>query len=364
MKTFGNLYSSIISFENLLLASQKARKGKRFKESCSRFEFNLERELFLLQQELTDMTYCHGGYRNFFVFDPKQRLISAAPYRDRVVHHALCNIVEPIFDRSFIADSYACRKNKGAHAAANRYTKYARKYRYVLKCDIKKYFHSIDQDILLSIITKKITCPDIIWLINEIICSRRDTASLVYFPGDTLFTPLLRQNGIPIGNLTSQFFANVYLDGFDHFVKQTLRLPYIRYVDDFVAFAESKEQLNEAKEQMNSYLDRLRLKMHENKSRVYRVTDGVRFLGYRMFPDHRLLDKGNVLRMRRKMKKLSDGFRDGEIAFSTVHQSIQSWVGHAAHADTWKIRGKVLGSVVFQRGDAGEASGRFVEQQP
>ncbi len=363
MKTFKNLYPDIISFENLLLASRKARKGKRFKESCSRFEFNLEGELLSLQQELTEMTYCHGGYRDFFIFDPKQRLISAAPYRDRVVHHALCNIVEPIFDRSFISDSYACRKNKGAHAAVNRYTRYARKYRYVLKCDIKKYFSSIDQEILYSILTRKIKCPNTIWLLNEILCSRRDTSNLVYFPGDSLFTPMQRKKGIPIGNLTSQFFANVYLDGFDHFVKETLRLPYIRYVDDFVAFADCKYQLKEAKEQMNGYLDTLRLKMHPNKSRVYRVTDGVRFLGYRMFPDHRLLDKGNVLRMRRKLKILSDGYNEGTVSFATVHQSIQSWVGHAAHADTWKIREKVLGSVVFQRGDARGASGRFVEQQ-
>jgi RNA-directed DNA polymerase len=254
MKTYNNLYPQILSFDNLLLASRKARKGKRFKESCARFELNLEKELLRVQQELEDMTYRHGGYRDFIVFDPKQRLISAAPYRDRVVHHALCNVIEPVFERSFIDDTYACRKGKGTYAAVNRYTQYARRYRYVLKCDVRKYFQSIDHAILMSLISRKIRCRQTMELIKEILCSRCDDSSHFYFPGDDLFTPFQRPKGIPIGNLTSQFFANVYLDGFDHFVQEVLRLPYIRYVDDFVAFADSSKKLYNAKAEMVNYL--------------------------------------------------------------------------------------------------------------
>lgn len=350
MKSYNNLYPAIISFTNLLRASEKARKGKRFKASCAAFELNLETELVRLFDDLEQMTYRHGRYRQFMVCDPKQRVISAAPYRDRVVHHALCNIVEPLFDRSFIHDTYACRTGKGTHKAVDRYTCYARKYRYVLKCDIRKYFHCIDHEILKGILFRKIHCEKTRWLIGQIIDSHHDTAHVFYFQGDTLFDAIERKKGIPIGNLTSQFFANAYLDAFDHFIKEELRLPYIRYVDDFVAFSDSARELQDTKRAMEEYLAGLRLVLHANKSRVYRVSDGVRFLGYRIFPQHRLLDKQNILHMRRKLQTLQQQYRDGQVNLSSIHQSIQSWIGHAAHADTWKLRARVLGGVFFQRG--------------
>ncbi len=144
MKSHNHLFAQITAFDNLLLAARRAQKGKRFKPGCARFNLNLERELLRLQQELVAGTYRHGPYHDFFINDPKRRLISAAPYRDRVVHHALCNVIEPLFDRTFIHDTYACRRDKGTHAAVNRYTHYARRYRYVLKCDVRKYFPSIE----------------------------------------------------------------------------------------------------------------------------------------------------------------------------------------------------------------------------
>ena len=352
------------AFDNLLRAAQKAQKGKRFKEACAVFNLNLEKELLRLQRKLKEQSYRHSDYRNFFIYDPKQRLISAAPYRDRVVHHALCNIIEPIFDRAFIHDTYACRKGKGIHAAANRYAQYARKYRYVLRCDIQKYFQSIDHDILLGIVSRKIRCPRTLWLIDEIVHSRNDTNWLFYFAGDDLFTPLRRKKGIPIGNLTSQFFANVYLDGFDHFVKEILRLPYIRYVDDFVSFSNDKVRLYHAKQAMTDFLSSLRLKVHPKKCRTYKVNEGVTFLGYRIFPTHRLLAKENALRTRRRLKTLSALYRDRKIPLTRVHQSVQSWIGHASHADTYRLRSRILGNVAFQRGEAGGAAGRLVEQQP
>jgi len=364
VKTYNDLFDKITTFDNLLKAAQKAQKGKRFKDACAIFNLNLEKELLRLQRKLKEQSYRHGSYRDFFVYDPKQRLISAAPYRDRVVHHALCNVIEPLFDRSFIDDTYACRKGKGTHAAVNKYSQYARKYRYVLKCDIQKYFQNVDHEILLGIVARKIRCAQTLWLIREIVGSRNDTTLLFYFEGDDLFTPLQRKRGIPIGNLTSQFFANVYLDGFDHFVKETLRLPYIRYVDDFVAFCNEKKRLQQTKQAMTDFLAFLRLKIHPKKCRVYRVSEGVRFLGYRIYPTHRLLGKDNALRMRRRLKKMSALYQEGQISLTRVHQSIQSWIGHASHADTYRLRSRILGSVVFQRGKARGAAGRFLEQQP
>lgn len=349
MKSHKNLFDQITSFDNLLKASQKAQKGKRFKEACALFNLNLEKELIQLQRELKEQTYQHGDYHDFFIYDPKKRLISAAPYRDRVVHHALCNVLEPIFDRSFIADSYACRKGKGTHAAVNRYSQYARKYKYVLKCDIQKYFQSIDHEILLRIIGRKIRCEETLRLIRVVVGSRNDRTSPFYFEGDDLFTPVRRGKGIPIGNLTSQFFGNVYLDSFDHFVKEALGLPYIRYVDDFVAFSNNKGQLREAKQAMTDFLSSLRLKVHSRKCRIYIVREGVRFLGYRIFPTHRLLGKDNVLRMKRRLKKLSVLYREGEIPLKRLHQSIQSWIGHASQADTYHLRSRILSSVAFYR---------------
>lgn len=364
MKTYNHLFDTISSFENLLLAARKAQRGKRFKKTTAVFNLNLEKELLSLQKDLQRGTFRHGGYRDFYIFDPKRRLISAAPYRDRVVHHALCNVIEPIFDRTFIFDSYACRAGKGTHAAVDRFTAFARKNRYVLKCDIQKYFQSVDHLILMEAVRRKIRCQRTLELIRKIITSREERGNIEYFKTDDLFTPYARVRAIPIGNLTSQFFANVYLNGFDHYVKETLRCRhYIRYVDDFVVFDDSKSRLQTVKALMGNYLDSLRLKLHKRKCRVYRVNDGVCFLGYRIFPTHRLLKKDNALRMRRKLKKFSCQYQAGMIDLREIQQSIQSWIGHACHADTYKLRKRLLGSVAFRRGETENAAGRLLEQQ-
>ena len=328
MKSHNNLFDEITSFQNLLLAAGKAQRGKRFKPATARFNLNLEKELLALQQELRNQDYRHGKYRDFFINDPKRRLISAAPYRDRVVHHALCNVIEPLFDRTFIYDSYACRRGKGTHAAVRRYSTFARKRRYVLKCDIQKYFQSVDHEILMGAIERKIRCRRTLRLIREIVGSRVDNRLCLYFKGDDLFTPIERRRAIPIGNLTSQFFANVYLNGFDHFVKERLGCRfYLRYVDDFVVFHDSKQRLHEIHRQMAEYLESLRLKMHKRKCRIYRVSDGVSFLGYRIFPTHRLLKKDNALRMRRRLKKMSRRYSNNNIGFRCVSTENLSGVG-------------------------------------
>ena len=276
-------------------------------------------------------------------------MISAAPYRDRVVHHALCNIIEPIFDKTFIYDSYANRKEKGTHRAILRYQHFSRKYPFVLKCDVKKYFPSIDHTILKSMIRRKIKCKETLWLIDLILeNSNLQETVMMYFPDDDLFTPLERRKGLPIGNLTSQFFANIYLNKFDHFVKEKLRRKgYVRYVDDFVIFGNDKDQLwadfNNIMEQMET----LRLKLHQKKSMVYRVKKGVIFLGHKIFPEFKLLRQENVISFRRKLKKMNKAYTKGRISRDQVTASVKGWVAHASFSNTYRLRKKVLAGFVF-----------------
>lgn len=200
MRTHKNLYEKIVSFQNLLKASKLAGRGKRFKNTTARFNFQLEKELWCLHQELVNKKYQPGKYHHFTIYEPKERIISAAPYRDRVVHHAINNILEPVFEPTFIHDSYATRKGKGTHAAIDRFQKFARINAYVLKCDIRKYFPSIHHGVLMALIKRKVVCVDTLCLLARIL------------------RPAI---GIPIGNLTSQFFANIYLSGLDHFIKKS-----------------------------------------------------------------------------------------------------------------------------------------------
>lgn len=216
--TYNDLYPKLCSFDNLLLAARKAQKGKRFKPGTARFNLRLEGEVLRLQRELQDRSYAPGRYKTFTVWESKKRRISAAPYRDRVVHHAFCNIVEPIFERGFIFDSYANRTGKGTHRALERLSRFCRRARYALKCDVAKYFESIDTRKLMGMLSGKISDEGVLWLAGRILGLEGGRSPC---------------RGIPIGNLTSQFFANLYLDGMDRFVKGTLLCRrYLRYVDD------------------------------------------------------------------------------------------------------------------------------------
>lgn len=284
----GTLFQRMTSFSNLLEAARLASRGKRFRPNVAVFALDLESELYQLQQELISRSYRPGPYRTFLVHEKKPRFISAAPFRDRVVHHALCNIIEPIFDRGFLFDSYACRKGKGTHAAVERASSYARRFRYVLKCDVEKYFPSIDHSVLLGLIAKRIWDEGALWLIRTILeGSNPQPEAMAYFPGDDLFTPFERRRGIPIGNQTSQFFANVYLDKLDHYVKEDLRARgYVRYVDDVLVFDHDKHRLHEVRSAIDAYLGQLRLRLHPRKCFVTTATAGFTFLGYRIFPTH------------------------------------------------------------------------------
>lgn len=351
MKRYSNLYPQIIKFENILLASRQAQKGKRFRDNILEFNYNLETELIRLQQKLTDKSYQPGAYRTFHLTNPKSRLISAAPYRDRVVHHALCNIIVPIFERTFIADSYANRLGFGTHRALKKFTHFARNSRYVLQCDIRKYFPTIDHIILKELIRRKIKCPDTLWLIDTLIENSNEQEIVIdYFPGDDLLTPVTRRRGLPIGNLTSQFFANIYLNGFDHFVKEQLKISkYVRYVDDFALFSDEREFLADARLAIEEYLAQLRLKIHPIKSQLFETKIGATFLGFRVFSNIIRVRNSNLHQARRRLKRLQTDYAQGKIEREKVNQSIQSWFAHLEHGDTWRLRQQIFTSLDWSR---------------
>jgi retron-type reverse transcriptase len=352
MKRRKHLYDTLVCFENLLQAARQAQRGKRFLPATLAFNHRLETELPRLQRELQTQTYQPGPYKTFTINDPKPRLISAAPYRDRVVHHALCNVLEPIFERGFIFDSYACRKNKGAHAAVDRLTHFMHGADFVLKCDLRKYFASVDHAILKALLRRKIGCEPTLALIDLIIDHGSPLeVNTDYFPGDHLFSPLERQLGLPIGNQTSQFFANVYLDPLDHYIKEELGYRrYIRYVDDFVVLADDVEQLWRLRDRIAAFLqENLRLRLHPQKQTVTPVTTGIDFLGYRVFPTHRRIRRTSGFRFRRNLKRMAVRYREGRIDAQQVQQRVAAWIGHAAHADTYGLRAALLDGVTFSR---------------
>ncbi len=354
MRRLKGLWPQVVSFDNLYLAWRRARRGKRSRAAVTAFALNLEKELLELQKALSERSYQPGDYRLFTLYERKPRIIAAAPFRDRVVHHALMNVVEPRLDRSFIYDSYACRRGKGVHAAVDRYQHWARRYPYVLKMDIHQYFPSVDHPLLKLALRRRIADARVLWLFELIIdCGPEDNNRVPqWFAGDDLLTPLERQVGIPIGNLTSQFLANLYLDALDHHIKERLRVSaYLRYVDDLVFLGEDKAALWRLADQLRLRLEALRLRPHPGKTQVFRTREGVDILGYRVFPERRLLRNDNGHRFARKMRRFGRAFSAGELDWADIDPSVQSWIGHARHADSRGLRRAIFNATVFHRGE-------------
>jgi len=350
MKTHKNLYPHIVSFENLYGAWRKARKGKRYKPVAAAFEQNLDVELTQLHQSLLSEDWVPGGFRSFTVHEPKRRKISAAPFHDRVVHHALVNVLEPIYERKFIDDSYANRKGKGTHKALDRCTQYMRRYRYVLQCDVQQFFPAVDHQVLKNTLAKTIACRSTLGLCAKIIDSgQRVLASeytMHYFPDDDLFAVDLPR-GLPIGNLTSQFWANVYLNPLDQFVKHDLKAGgYARYVDDFLLFADDKKTLHRWRESIINFLEGLRLTIHEQRAQPKPVTHGIPFLGFTVYPDHRRLKRSKGIAYRRHLKTLWRQYQTGEITREQGRASVMAWLGHVQHGDTVGLRRQLLREIV------------------
>lgn len=349
------LLESILSWDNLLEAYRKASRHKRGKGSVARFEHQLADHLLQLQRELAKHTYQPGGYVHFMIHDPKLRKISAAPFRDRVVHHALCNQIEPLFERSFIFDSYANRVGKGTHRAIDRLQFFAQRYRYVLRCDVVQFFPSVDHAILGSMLGRVLRDDDAEWLARLVLSSGNgvlaDEYDMVYFPGDTL-EAVLRPRGLPIGNLTSQFWANCYLNSFDHFVKRELRcLAYLRYVDDFALFSNSKAQLWDWKHAVIERQASLRLTIHETEAQVLPVSAGIPWLGFVVYPAHRRIKARNLVKFSRRLRERWEAYTQGQISFAEFDASVQGWINHVRYADTWGLRQHVLGQPLVMETD-------------
>lgn len=352
MKTYKRLFERLWTFENLWLAFHQARKGKRSKAAVAMFEYHLESNLLTLERELRDGSYRPGGYRHFYIQEPKTRKISAAPFRDRVVHHALCAVIQPIWEARFIDNSFACRVGKGTHRALDRAQGYARRYRYVLQGDIVQFFPSIDHQILRGLLARRIADPQTMALIEHLLASGAGVLDSEYtpqwFPGDDLLTPLERPRGLPIGNLTSQFWANVYLHELDTFVTQHLRCgAYVRYADDWLLFGDDKAVLHAQCQQIAGLLANLRLVLHDRKTQVYPVATGIPFLGFRLFPTYRRLKRPNVVRFKRRMRALLEQFADGTIPFDRLQASVSGWVAHARHGSTYRLREQLLSGIVI-----------------
>jgi len=342
------MFEKLISFENLLLAFRKAAKGKRSRSQVALFEHDLERNLWRLQEELKLQTYRPGKYVSFYIHEPKRRLISAAPFRDRVIHHALCNMTEPVFERSFIHDSYANRICKGTHRALDRCQYFSRRFPFVLQCDIKQFFPAIDHEILLRKLAAKIVDEKVLWLAKRILQSGEgvldEVYNMTYFGGDDLFAAN-RPRGLPIGNLTSQFWANVYLNSFDHFVKRQLRCAgYLRYVDDFMLFSDSKKVLWQAKYELAHRLSGLRLALHP-AAQPRPVVEGVPFLGFVIFPNKRRLKRRKGIHFGRKLRAMKKAVAQGELTTADLSASVVGWVNHVRFANTTGLRKAVLGAI-------------------
>lgn len=338
-----NLQEKLCSWLNLGWAYQNASRGKRGRGATAEFEYNLGDNLLDLETELTEKTYQPGAYSSFYIHEPKKRLISAAPFRDRVVHHALCNVTVPYFEELFIADSYANRVGKGTHRALDRCQGFAQKYKYVLQCDIAQFFPSIDHAVLRETLVSMLPDESVLWLLDRILASGEGVLAeeydLMYFPGDDLLAAN-RPRGLPIGNLTSQWWANCYLNPFDHFVRRELRCKaYLRYVDDFLLFSDEKRELMRWRDAIIKRLERFRLTLHKGSAHPRPVEEGIPFLGFVIFPDHRRLKQRKGFAFRRKLLYLLK-----TAGRETICASIQGWINHVHYGDTFRLRESVLGS--------------------
>ena len=350
--SFNNLYQQIASFDALYAAWERARRGKRRRSDVARFDSDAEYTLLQLEREVIAGSYRPGRYRSFFISEPKRRKISAAPFRDRVVHHALIGALEPIWEPRFSSASYACRRGKGTHRAADYAEHLLRRHRFVLKADVAQFFPSIDHNVLTALLARHIACRPTLMLCRTIMASGDGVLASEYrqhyFPGDDLFAAL-RPRGLPIGNLTSQFWANVLLHPLDTLLQRELRLPHVRYCDDILVFADDKAVLHQALARLIATAQCLRLTLHPTKTRISRCADGVAFVGFQLFTTHRRLRREGVRRFVRRLRRQQEAYAAGRMSSRTIGISIRSWTAHAKHADTAQLRRRLLAQFSFRR---------------
>ncbi|MBI4017166.1 MAG: group II intron reverse transcriptase domain-containing protein [Candidatus Aenigmarchaeota archaeon] len=344
MKTYKNLWTTLCSFDNLFSAYEKAKHHKSTNTVVQKFEEHWRLHLCTLLKELRTKTYKPKPLETFVLRDPKTRTICVSNFRDRVVHHALVNVLQSIFEPKFIYDSYASRKDKGTSAALQRLDSFICKVTtngkkvpetsnandvcaFALKADIQHYFDTVDHNCLLNIMSRYIKDKDVIWLVQTILNH--------YNSG----TP---RKGMPLGNWTSQFFANIYLNELDQFVKHTLKSKYyIRYVDDFVILHRHKSVLQEYEFKIKEFLAALKLELHPTKCKIIPLRCGISWLGFRVFYHHKLPRQRNVRKIWNRIKQLLDEYEEGKTAAVDVFETLQGWKGYAIMGNTYNCRAKL-----------------------
>lgn len=317
MRRHGNLFPQIYDMNNMRMAYKIAKKGKSWQKAIKQFALKTEENLLSLSESLRKKTFCTSPYRSKIIYEPKKREIFSLPFSpDRIVQHALMNILEPIWEAIFIKDSYACRKGKGIHGGSRRTMEFIRQNNYCLKCDISKFYPSVNHDILYGIVKRKIKCPDTLWLLKEIIYS---------VPGG---------RNVPIGNYTSQWLGNLYLNELDQILKHQYKVRhYIRYCDDFVLFSSDKSFLRDMAGAIKDFLNgRLRLTL--SKCALFPISQGVDFLGYRHFRKYILLRKSTAKRIKQRLASLPYLFKRGVITLDQLRSSIDSIHGWLKWANT------------------------------
>ena len=336
-KTIRNQFDKKLTFINLLNAHNRAKKNKTFKKDVLLFEIDLETNLINLFQSIKNNTYKPGKYNQFTIYEPKERIIKALPYKDRIVHQwYIEEFIKPYIVKRFIKDTYACIDNKGAHMASDVVQKYMRlmkrKYPnyYILKFDIKKYFYNINKNILFKILTKCISDKKLLEFTRIILFDDEEDV------------------GIPIGNYTSQYFANIYLNELDQYVKHILKIKYyVRYMDDFILLVPNKEQAIKYKKLIEKFIkEKLELELN-HKSRYYPNKMGINFCGYRIFETHKLLRTNSKRKIKKKVKQWNNKYASGTLDIKEATQSLNSWLAHSSHANTKLLQDKIINSIDF-----------------
>ncbi len=344
MRRHGNLWDKIVSFDNLLVAAQSAARGKRHVAGVARFIERIEPEVLALQRELQAGTYRPGRAYTFRIHDPKERTITAAPFRDRVVHHALIDPLEPLFDRRMVYESFACRKGKGTHAALRHAARLVRRYAFFFKFDVERCFDSIAHDVVMETLERILKDYRVLGLCETILSAGgRSERSGV---------------GLPIGNLTSQWFANLVLDRLDHHVKERMRIPgYVRYMDDFVLFAGDRGRLVDARREVENFLaESVRLTLKRRATLLAPASQGLPFLGWRIHWAVTRLRPANLKRTRQRLKHRLWEYRTGMLSEDRLCDAVRSVAAHLEHGTTRALRRKMFDSLARKHLQGGGSS--------
>lgn len=339
-KKIKNLYDKKLTFDKLLEAHKRAKKNKTYKKDVINYELNLENNIINLLRSLQKQNYHLGNYYKFKIYEPKERIIQALPYKDRIVHQWYVEeFIKPYIVPKFITTTFACLTNKGTHKAVEEVQKQMRLFKrnygdfWILKCDIKKFFYSINPMILYEIMKKYISDQKLLNLTKLLIFNEAEDDSVL---------------GIPIGNYTSQFFANIYLNELDQYIKRVLKIKYYtRYMDDFILLLETKERCKTIKKSIEIFLqNNLKLELN-NKSRYYPYKMGVNFCGYRIFTTHRLLRTSSKKKIKKSIKKWNYQYSKNTLNVSHSLQSLTSWIGHSSHCNSYNLQKKLINKCNF-----------------